>query len=114
MNEGVTFVGMVTYTIHVWGTYLSWRFPDAPDSPSQPRIEDVDEDSVTLSWTKPRGDGGDRITGYIVEAKMKDSTKWRPLNAKFPCKDLRFVGEWGSHTIKNYDMEMKSGKVSTN
>ena len=67
---------------------------DAPDSPNVPRIEDVDEDSVTLSWAKPRGDGGDRITGYIIESKMAGTNKWRPLNSKFPCKDLTFVGEF--------------------
>jgi len=46
---------------------------------------------VTLSWTKPKNDGGDKIRGYVVEVREKGS-KWKPLNEKSPCKDTKFTG----------------------
>ena len=71
---------------------------DPPGKPGKPAIEDADENSVTLSWSKPKDDGGDRIKGYVVEAKEKGSNKWKPLNAKHPCRDTQFIGKL-SHEI---------------
>ena len=65
---------------------------DTPDAPGKPVVEDVDADSVTLSWTKPRSDGGDKITGYVIEAKEKGTDKWKPLNERHPCRDTTFTG----------------------
>ena len=66
---------------------------DTPGKPSKPKIEDVDEDSVKLSWDKPKEDGGDKIQGYVVEVKEKGSDKWKPVNEKAPCKDTKFTGK---------------------
>ena len=65
---------------------------DTPGKTGTPTIEDVDEDSVKLSWTPPKTDGGDKVRGYVIEAKEKGSNKWKPLNAKSPCKDTHFTG----------------------
>ena len=65
---------------------------DTPGKSGTPTIEDVDEDSVKLSWTPPKSDGGDKVKGYVIEAKEKGSNKWKPLNAKSPCKDTKFTG----------------------
>jgi len=65
---------------------------DTPGKTGTPSIEDVDEDSVKLSWTPPKSDGGDKVRGYVIEAKEKGSNKWKPLNAKSPCKDTNFTG----------------------
>ena len=65
---------------------------DTPGKSGTPTIEDVDEDSVKLSWTPPKTDGGDKVRGYVIEAKEKGSNKWKPLNAKSPCKDTKFTG----------------------
>lgn len=48
---------------------------DTPDAPGSPSIEDIDSDSVTLSWTKPKSDGGDKLQGYVVEYKEKGIDK---------------------------------------
>jgi len=47
---------------------------------------------VTLSWTKPKEDGGDKIMGYVVEVREKGSGKWKAVNEKSPCKDAKFTG----------------------
>lgn len=65
---------------------------DTPDPPGKPDVTDVDEHSVTLSWTKPRKDGGSRITGYVVEVREGGAGKWKPVNEKFPCRDTNFTG----------------------
>ena len=67
---------------------------DTPGKPGSPVVEDVDEDSATLSWTKPDHDGGDKIKGYVVEQREKGTTTWKPLNDKNPCKGTRFTGNW--------------------
>jgi len=65
---------------------------DPPGKPGTPVVEDVDAESVTLSWAKPKDDGGDKVKGYVVEVKEKGSDKWVPLNAKSPCTDTKFTG----------------------
>jgi len=67
-------------------------FADPPGKPGAPKIDDVDAESVSLSWDKPKDDGGDKVKGYVVEAKVKGSDKWVPLNPKTPCKDTKFTG----------------------
>jgi len=38
-----------------------------PDPPGQPRISDWDTSNITLTWDRPRSDGGSRIQGYKIE-----------------------------------------------
>ena len=66
-------------------------FLDPPGQPGTPDIDDVDEDSVTLSWDKPKKDGGDKVKGYVIEMKPVGESKWTPVNAKFPCKDNKMT-----------------------
>jgi len=66
---------------------------DTPGKSGKPKVDDVDEDSVTLSWDKPKEDGGDKLQGYVVEVKEKGSDKWKPVNEKIPCKDTKFTGK---------------------
>lgn len=65
---------------------------DPPGKTGTPLIEDVDENSVTLSWGKPRDDGGDKVQGYVVEVREKGTNKWKPLNEKSPCRDNKYTG----------------------
>ena len=65
---------------------------DVPGEPGTPTIEDVNEDSVQLAWTSPKSDGGDKIRGYVIEAKEKGSESWKPLNVQLPRKDTKFTG----------------------
>ena len=71
---------------------FGFAFADPPDPPGKPVVEDVDADSVTLSWSKPLSDGGNKINGYVVEAREKGTDKWKPLNDRHPCRDTTFTG----------------------
>lgn len=47
-----------------------------PGAPSGLEATDVDSDEVTLSWMKPRKDGGSKITGYVVEYMPVNGDEW--------------------------------------
>ena len=72
--------------------YLCWICSDPPGKPGSPLIEDVGEEYVSLSWTKPKGDGGNKVSGYVVEVKEVGTGKWVPMNAKSPVNDTKFKG----------------------
>ena len=36
------------------------------------------EKSITLTWAKPKNDGGNPVIGYLVEKREKGSDKWLP------------------------------------
>ena len=38
-------------------------------------------DFVSLTWEKPRSDGGGRITGYFIEKQEAGSNKWVRVNS---------------------------------
>lgn len=67
------------------------HFPAAPDPPTALDVADVDKDSVTLNWKKPKNDGGQRVQGYVVEYKPVDGGKWKKAN-DVPVKDTSFTG----------------------
>ena len=72
---------------------------DPPGKPGAPKVEDVDEDSVSLSWAKPLEDGGDRVSGYVVEVCEKGTGQWKPVNARNPCRDNKYTG--GAEILSN-------------
>ncbi|KAF0299363.1 Twitchin [Amphibalanus amphitrite] len=43
---------------------------DVPGAPGAPRGLDTSEDSITLTWLRPRHDGGSIITGYVLEKRI--------------------------------------------
>ena len=49
---------------------------DPPGPPEDVKIEDYDRKWVKLSWTKPKFDGGARITHYRIEKKEDISSKY--------------------------------------
>lgn len=52
------------------------RASQAPSAPDNLIVSDFSKDTATLAWTKPKYDGGSRITGYVIEAQLKDSDQW--------------------------------------
>lgn len=51
-------------------TFLYLAVPDEPKGPL--RFSDLDETSVTLSWSPPLNDGGAPVKSYQVESWSKD------------------------------------------
>lgn len=42
------------------------------------KAEEVRADHITVSWGKPKDNGGSDITGYIIEKMDMDSGRWVP------------------------------------
>ena len=49
---------------------------DKPGAPGTPKCKTTTEDSITLSWAAPKNDGGNPISGYVLEKKEKGDNKW--------------------------------------
>ncbi|GBP08926.1 Twitchin [Eumeta japonica] len=76
--------------------HIRARHPfDVPNAPGVPRGVDSTEDSITISWTKPRHDGGSPITGPLLAS---DITLILALSWKTPLDD-------GGSPITNYVVE---------
>lgn len=52
---------------------------EVPSVPADLQISDVTKSSVTLRWEKPLHDGGNRLTGYIIEACKVGSDRWNTV-----------------------------------
>lgn len=53
---------------------------DPVDPPGRPVALNITRHEVTLSWTKPEGDGGFSITGYTVERREMPNGRWLKAN----------------------------------
>lgn len=68
------------------------KFPfTVPDAPGTPRVVDWDSGNVTLTWDRPRSDGGSRIQGYKLEFRdVVEDQQWRPAS-DYLLKDQNYV-----------------------
>ena len=53
-----------------------------PDAPGKPEVSNIMKSSCTVSWDRPKSDGGADITGYIVEKREKNSSRWHRVNQR--------------------------------
>ncbi|OZC09937.1 hypothetical protein X798_03043 [Onchocerca flexuosa] len=51
-----------------------------PSSPGKPESTNINEDSLTLNWTRPNSDGGGRIRGYLIEKREIGTDLWQKCN----------------------------------
>lgn len=63
-----------------------------PDPPGGLTPTDIDANSVSLTWQKPKNDGGKKIQGYIIEYKEPTSNRWKQANA-VPVAGTSFTGK---------------------
>jgi len=47
-----------------------------PGAPGRPELKDWDSDHFDMKWTSPRNDGGARIQGYELEARLWKDPNW--------------------------------------
>ena len=64
---------------------------DKPGAPGKPDITGVTKNSVSLSWSPPRDDGGSPITNYFVECKSSASYAWTGCNIGMKVSEPRFT-----------------------
>uniref|UniRef100_A0AC35U477 Twitchin n=1 Tax=Rhabditophanes sp. KR3021 TaxID=114890 RepID=A0AC35U477_9BILA len=72
---------------------LNVKVLDAPGAPTGPiRSSDVCGDAMTLTWLKPKEDGGAGVTNYIVEKQDPSTGEWvkigNPLGTTFRARNL--------------------------
>lgn len=63
------------------------------DSPSPPQgplaLVKLGSNEVTLSWSRPRDDGGSPITGYVLEKREGGYGSWTNVSSKIPDTTFR-------------------------
>lgn len=59
-------------------------YTDKPDAPGVPEITEVGCDFVSLTWEKPKHDGGGRIKGYWIDKREHGTDNWSRVNLQ-PC-----------------------------
>ena len=68
---------------------------DVPEAPGKPKIASVDTKELTLTWDKPKRDGGRPIDGYILERFDPETERWSKVTPKvikeetFTVTDMR-------------------------
>ncbi|CAD7001755.1 unnamed protein product, partial [Ceratitis capitata] len=81
---------------------------DIPNAPGIPRGIDSSEDSITITWTKPRHDGGSPISGYVIEKRLISEEKWtKAIHALCPDLTCRIP-----NLIENGEYEVRVAAVN--
>ena len=53
---------------------------DKPDSPGQPKIVNITQDSAEIKWAAPMNDGGAPIISYRIEKRTAGAYRWDLVN----------------------------------
>lgn len=64
---------------------------DVPGKPGTPNVDELTQDSATLTWKAPDSDGGSPITNYIVEMKSSGDAKWKVVSGKDTIMALTYI-----------------------
>lgn len=79
------------------------RASQSPCAPESIIPTDITKNSVSLAWTKPKHDGGSRITGYVLEAQKKGTDQWAHVTTvksmDFTVKNLNENEEYIFHVM---------------
>ena len=55
------------------------HFSDVPMAPAAPEVTSRKRDAMLIEWKPPRKNGGSEVTGYVIEAKERNSVLWKTL-----------------------------------
>ncbi len=72
---------------------MSHFLVDVPGSPGKPEVVEVDSNSMTITWTPPKKDGGSPVTGYIIEKKDRYSIRWTKVKETSIAENVYTVME---------------------
>uniref|UniRef100_A0A3P8WBF9 Titin n=1 Tax=Cynoglossus semilaevis TaxID=244447 RepID=A0A3P8WBF9_CYNSE len=79
------------------------RASQAPTPPESIIPTEITKNTVSLAWTKPKHDGGSRITGYVLEAQKKGTDQWAHVTTvkamDFTVKNLNENEEYIFHVM---------------
>jgi len=64
---------------------------DKPGKTGEPKVKDVQKNSVELTWTAPTDDGGSPITTYVIEYCEEGLYKWLPANGSDTVVNTRYT-----------------------
>ena len=70
------------------GKFVAKNPYDPPSKPDAPVVEEMLEDSASVTWKPPASDGGSPITNYILEMKASNEVKWVAVSKDIP--DLKY------------------------
>ncbi|XP_055519396.1 myosin binding protein Ca [Leucoraja erinacea] len=76
---------------------------DVPDAPENVKITGIGDDWCTAAWDVPKFDGGQPLTGYLLERKKKTSMRWMKLNFE-PLQATQFTA---TRMIEGCQYEMR-------
>ncbi len=63
-----------------------------PGPPGTPRSIDSTPDSITLTWSKPKKDGGSPVTGYVLEKRVAGEDKWTRVPGNITDNTFKVTG----------------------
>ncbi|KAK6057427.1 hypothetical protein COOONC_05057 [Cooperia oncophora] len=72
------------------------KVKDVPGPPANVCVNEIDSDSVSISWEKPLDDGGQPITGYLIEKKEEGRRTFH--------KVAHVSGAKTSYTVEDLEM----------
>ncbi|XP_068026516.1 LOW QUALITY PROTEIN: myosin-binding protein C, fast-type-like, partial [Melanerpes formicivorus] len=79
-GDEATYSIKVTNPVGEDSATIQLKVVDVPDPPEAVRVTSVGEDWAVLEWQPPAYDGGQPVTGYLIERKKKGSMRWMKLN----------------------------------
>lgn len=57
---------------------------DKPSPPRDLKVDEVQRESIGVSWQRPEDDGGSPITGYVIEKRDAKKTSWSSAGKSKP------------------------------
>uniref|UniRef100_A0AAZ3NSD8 Titin n=1 Tax=Oncorhynchus tshawytscha TaxID=74940 RepID=A0AAZ3NSD8_ONCTS len=60
-----------------------------PDPPTDVEVSTITKDSMVVTWERPENDGGNAISGFVIEKRDKEGVRWTRCN-KRTVSELRF------------------------
>ena len=88
----VVYVSLPSLVSCYFSSSTSFQFPAPPDAPQDVVASDITKQRAVITWQPPASNGGEEITGYIVERSTNGTGRWVRQN-KTPLRDMSFTAD---------------------